>query len=157
MSYLVDYPIILRRPAADAMVALLNAAADAGFALKVRSAYRSSAQQQVVFNYWVNVEGYDQAVRESAAPGHSEHQLGTAADVTSASSAYGFDSFDATPDAAWLAANCWRFGFILSYSPGTEAITGYAYEPWHVRFVGTDVAARVKGSGLTLHDFLLQR
>ena len=140
MSYLVDYPIILRRPAADAMVTLINAATDAGFTLKVRSAYRSYAQQQVVFNYWVSVDGYAEALRVSAAPGHSEHQLGTAADVTSASSGYGFDAFDATPDAAWLAANCSKFGFIVSYPAGTESITGYAYEPWHVRYVGTDVA-----------------
>lgn len=157
MSYLVDYPIILRKAAADAMAALINAATDAGFTLKVRSAYRSYAQQQVVFNYWVSVDGYDQAVRVSAEPGHSEHQLGTAADVTSASSGYGFDYFDGTPDAAWLAANCWKFGYIVSYPAGTESITGYAYEPWHFRYVGTDVAARVKASGLTLHQFLLQR
>jgi zinc D-Ala-D-Ala carboxypeptidase len=157
MSYLVDYPIILRRAAADAMVSLVNAAADAGFTLKARSAYRSYAQQQVVFNYWVSVDGYDQAVRVSAEPGHSEHQLGTAADVTSASSGYGFDYFDGTPDAAWLAENCWKVGYILSYPAGTESITGYAYEPWHVRYVGTDVAARVRASGLTLHQFLLQR
>ncbi len=157
MSYLVDYPIILRQAAADAMVSLIKAAADAGFTLKARSAYRSHAQQQVVFNYWVAVDGFDEAVRVSAAPGHSEHQLGTAADVTSASSGYGFDGFDGTPDATWLAANCWKFGFIVSYPAGKEPITGYAYEPWHVRYVGTDVAARVRASGLTLHEFLLQR
>lgn len=157
MSYLVDYPIVLRRAAADAMVSLINAATDAGFALRVRSAFRSYAQQQVVFNYWVSVDGYDEAVRVSAEPGHSEHQLGIAADVTSASSGYGFDSFAATPDAAWLAENCWKFGFVLSYPAGAESITGYAYEPWHVRYVGTDVAAQVHASGLTLHQFLLQR
>jgi D-alanyl-D-alanine carboxypeptidase len=61
-----------------------------------------------------------------------------------------------TPEAVWIAANAHKYGFIVSYPDGKEHITGYAYEPWHVRYVGTDVAAQVHASGLTLHEFLLR-
>ncbi|MGH2608056.1 MAG: M15 family metallopeptidase, partial [Tepidiformaceae bacterium] len=62
-----------------------------------------------------------------------------------------------TAEAEWLAANSWRFGFIVSYPEGKEEITGYAYEPWHIRYVGEEPAAAVRESGLTLHEYLLER
>ena len=64
------------------------------------------------------------------------------------------EQFGATPEGQWVAANSWRFGFVISYPEGKESITGYAYEPWHLRWVGTQVAAQVNSSGLTLHEFL---
>jgi D-alanyl-D-alanine carboxypeptidase len=157
LSYFVDFPVVLRRQAADAFVELAAAAAKAGFALKVRSAYRSYEQQEITFASNVASGGIDYAERTSAHAGHSEHQLGTATDVTSASNGFGLEGFEATPEARWIADNAWKYGYILSYPPNKESVTGYAYEAWHIRFVGKDVAKQVHDSGLTLHEFLLRR
>ncbi len=151
------WPGELRQEAVDALVRLLDEAAAAGHDVRARSAYRSYATQEGTFNYWVGQVGYDQAVRISAMAGHSEHQLGTTADLTSA--AVGWDlleSFGPTPEGQWLAANSHNYGFALSYPAGAEAITGYAYEPWHFRYIGTAEAQAWKTSGLTLNQYLLQ-
>ena len=91
----------------------------------------------------------------SARPGHSEHQLGTTADLTSANVGFQLsEGFGDTPEGAWVRENSWKYGFIISYPAGTEGITGYAYEPWHIRYVGEATAADVHASGLTLHEYL---
>jgi len=125
-----------------------------GFLLVVNSSYRSYQTQADTYNYWVQTYGKDQADRTSARPGHSEHQLGTTADV-GARGLY-LEAFTGSPEAAWLAENAWKYGFIVSYPEGKEDVTGYAYEPWHVRYVGKDVAAQVHASGLTLREYLLR-
>lgn len=148
----------LRAEAAAAMVELLEAALDAGHELFVVSGYRSYALQEEVFQWHVDTYGREEAERVSARPGHSEHQLGTAADVSSRSVNLELvKAFGDTPEGRWLAANAHRFGFIISYPEGKEHVTGYDFEPWHLRYVGKDVAAEVVASGLTLHEFLLQR
>jgi len=144
----------LRAEAADAMVEMLGAAQAAGYALYVNSSYRSFVEQEYTYNYWVSQNGKEYADRTSARPGHSEHQMGTAADI-------GWNGCElectiGSPEADWIEANSYRFGFVLSYPDGKEAITGYAYEPWHVRYVGKEVAQKVHDSGLTLHEFLLR-
>ena len=126
----------LRSEAAGAFNEMLAAASKAGFTLYANSAYRSYAE------------------RTSARAGHSEHQLGTTADV--GARGLELEAFEGTPEAAWLAANSYKFGFIVSYPDGKEGITGYAPEPWHVRYVGKDVAQKVHDSGLTLHEYLLR-
>ncbi|WP_322796772.1 M15 family metallopeptidase [Tepidiforma sp.] len=145
----------LRREAADALLAMFDAAREDGFELRVNSAYRSYETQAATYNYWVQVNGQAYADRTSARPGHSEHQLGTAADV--GARGLFLEDFAGTPEADWLAENAWKFGFVVSYPDGKEHITGYAYEPWHVRYVGRDVAEAVHRSGLTLREYLLQR
>lgn len=148
----------LRAEAAAAMVELLEAALADGHELFVLSAYRSYDVQQQVFQWHVDTYGREEAERVSARPGHSEHQLGTAADVTSR--VVGLElvkAFGNTPEGRWVAGNAHRFGFIVSYPEGKEAVTGYDYEPWHLRYVGKSVAGDVVASGLTLHEFLLQR
>ena len=148
----------LRAEAAAAMVELLEAALADGHELFVLSAYRSYELQRQVFQWHVDTYGREEAERVSARPGHSEHQLGTAADVTSRS--VGLElvkAFGDTPEGRWVAENAHRFGFIVSYPEGQEAVTGYDYEPWHLRYVGKSVAREVVASGLTLHEFLLQR
>ena len=147
----------LRQEAVDALVRMLDDADAAGHDVRARSAYRSYAAQESTFNYWVGVLGYDAAVRVSAMAGHSEHQLGTTADLTSP--AVGWDlleSFGPTPEGQWLAANAHDYGFALSYPAGAEVITGYSYEPWHFRYIGTAQAQAWKASGLTLNQYLLQ-
>lgn len=144
----------LRREAADAFVALAGAAARDGFRLTTDSAYRSYATQQAVFAQWVALLGLEQAERTSARPGHSEHQLGTTLDLCAPGAC--LESFIGTPEAGWVAAHAWEYGWVVSYPDEKEGITGYAFEPWHVRHVGPDVAARVRLSGLTLHEYLLR-
>ena len=151
------WPGELRQDAVDALVRMLDDAAAAGHDVRARSAYRSYATQETTFNLWVDQLGYDAAVKVSAMAGHSEHQLGTTADLTSP--AVGWDlleSFGPTPEGQWLAANAHTYGFVLSYPAGAEAITGYSYEPWHFRYIGTAEAQAWKASGLTLNQYLLQ-
>ena len=101
------------------------------------------------FDYWVSVGGYEQALRTSARAGHSEHQLGTAIDVTSEGGAPPWEYADwaTTPAGAWMAANAWRYGFVMSYPRGAYDVTCYDYEPWHYRYVGRDLAAEITASG----------
>jgi D-alanyl-D-alanine carboxypeptidase len=144
----------MRAEAASAMLEMLRAAKADGYALYVNSSYRSFVEQEYTYNYWVNANGKEYADRTSARPGHSEHQMGTAADV--GWSGCELECTIGSPEAEWIAANAHKFGFIVSYPDGKEGITGYAYEPWHVRYVGRDVAQQVHDSGLTLHEFLLR-
>ena len=139
--------------------ALLAAADTAGVGLEVQSAYRSYSYQETTFASWVEQDGLEAALKTSARPGHSEHQLGTALDFRSAGGdpAWDLPDWRATPEGAWLAENAARFGFVMSYPEGKEAVTCYSYEPWHYRYVGREVAAEVAASGLTLREWLWQR
>ena len=113
------------------------------------SGFRSYSEQVNVYKGWVEKYG-EEADRVSARPGHSEHQLGLAIDVNEAT----FDFAD-TPEGKWLRENCYRYGFILRYpSFEAEAITGYMYEPWHIRYLGDETAYYVHFSGLTLEEYL---
>jgi len=141
--------------AAEALMAMLDAAREAGHEVVVRSSYRSYETQVWTFAYWVDQVGEEQAERESARPGHSEHQLGQTVDVTSA--AVGWELSQAlgdTPEGIWLHAHLAEFGFALSYPPDKEEVTGYIYEPWHLRYVGPACAAEWEESGLTLIEVL---
>jgi len=127
-------------------------AADAranGTPIALVSGYRSHAQQEDTFAYWVSVGGYEQALRTSARAGHSEHQLGTVIDVTSegGSAPWEYADWASTPAGGWMAANAWRYGFVQSYPRGAFAQTCYDYEPWHFRYVGRDLAARMHADG----------
>lgn len=147
----------LRAEAFAAIQELFAAASADGYRLYVVSSYRSYDYQKNLYEHYVRTIGQERADRTSARPGHSEHQLGTTADVSSASAGFDLDPFIGTPEAAWVEANAWRFGFIVSYPEGAEHITGYTYEPWHIRYVGVDLAREVHESGKTLHEFLLAR
>lgn len=125
------------------------AAAAEMLSLSIVSGYRSYATQEATYNRFVNRDGQEKADTYSARPGHSEHQTGLAFDIN-----YAGDSFGSTPEAAWLAANCWKYGFIIRYPEGKSDITGYKYEPWHVRYLGEETAKKVYDSGLTLEEYL---
>ena len=136
--------------------AMASAARDAGVPLAVVSAYRSFARQETTFRRWVGSGGYEAALRTSARPGHSEHQLGTTLDLTSAGGAdpWAYGDWGATPAGAWVARNSWRYGFVISYPRGSFARTCYSYEPWHVRYLGRERAAAIHASGLTPREVL---
>ena len=139
----------------DDLRAMARAARKAGAALAVRSAFRSYRRQESVFHEWVAMSGREQAIRFSARPGHSEHQLGTAVDLQAAGGAAPWQvDFGATRQGRWVARNAWRFGWVVSYPPGLEGIVCYGAEAWHVRYVGRDAARDVHDSGLTLREWL---
>jgi LAS superfamily LD-carboxypeptidase LdcB len=144
--------------AVQAFYELVEAArAEAGLELVVRSAYRSYSTQCYTFNYWVETSGYEHAAAYSARPGRSEHQLGTALDITSRSLGYEIEPVMGTSaEGIWLAGNAHRFGFGLSYPEGQEYFTGYGYEPWHWRYIGREAAREMNGAGLSLLEYLLE-
>ncbi len=145
----------LRADVVEALQPMMSAAWEDGVDLRVRSAYRSYATQQETFAYWVSLLGEAQARRESAEPGHSEHQLGTVADFADPANGWSLvESFADTPSGLWLAEHAWEYGFAMSYPRDGEAITGYIFEPWHFRYIGVEAAAAWHASGLTLIEFL---
>ncbi len=148
------YPI--RRLLVDDLSAMVRDARADGAPLGVQSGYRSHAQQTATFQHWVDQIGYEEALRVSARAGHSEHQLGTTLDFKSAGGPAPWEVADwaTTPAGAWMAANAWRYGFVMSYPRGAFDRTCYDYEPWHYRYVGRDLAARIQASGLTTRQVL---
>lgn len=149
------YGATMNATSLEALQRMLDAASVLGYDVRVVSDYRSYADQQYTFDYWVQQLGEAEAERVSARPGKSEHQLGTTADLGSA--AFGWDlreDFGSTPEGRWLDANSPAYGFVLSYPRGKEDITGYAYEPWHFRYVGPDAALAYTASGQTLNQYL---
>jgi len=128
---------------------MIEGAKKDGINLWVKSGYRSYYDQKYIYNNYVARDGQAEADTYSARPGHSEHQTGLAYDMNSTS-----NDFAGTPEAKWIEENCYKYGFILRYPKGKEHITGYIYEPWHVRYVGIEKAAEIFESGLCLEEFL---
>lgn len=146
----------IRSIAVSDLKAMVAAAAAAGAQLAVQSAYRSYKGQVLTFNGWVRSVGYSEALNTSARPGHSEHQLGTAIDFRSVGggSPWNYPDWAKTTEGAWLAANAWTFGWVMSYPSGASAVSCYRYEPWHYRYVGRKIAAAVHAAGGTLRAWL---
>jgi D-alanyl-D-alanine carboxypeptidase len=140
----------------DDLTRLAADAQGAGATLAVESGYRSYENQVATFQHWVDVSGRDAALRVSARPGHSEHQLGTAIDFKSAGGPAPWEVTDwaTTPAGSWLATNAWRYGFVLSYPKGAFDRVCYDYEPWHFRYFGVDLAAKIHDSGKTSREYL---
>ena len=116
--------------------------------------YRSPEQQQVILDAIESRSGIDEALRVEARPRHSEHQLGTAVDFRPIGTIALEESFATHPTGEWLAANAWQYGFIMSYPAGAETLTCNRFEPWHFRYVGVDLAARINATGLPLRQYL---
>jgi D-alanyl-D-alanine carboxypeptidase len=127
---------------------LQNDAAQQGLNIWFASGFRSYDYQAQIYNNYVARDGQALADTYSARPGYSEHQSGLAIDVNQID-----DSFIGTPEAVWLENHCHEYGFILRYPRGKESITGYQYESWHIRYVGTDLSYAVHDSGLTLEEY----
>lgn len=144
-----DYAPGIDPEASSAFDRMAADADDEGIDLWIQSGYRSYSVQEEIYNNYVAQDGKAEADRYSARPGHSEHQTGLAFDVNSLST-----SFEDTPEGKWLAQNCWKYGFIIRYPKGKESVTGYMYEPWHIRYLGEATAKAVYDSGLTLEEYL---
>ncbi|MEG1010310.1 MAG: M15 family metallopeptidase, partial [Ruthenibacterium sp.] len=149
----------------DALNKMVSDGNATGLKLKVVSGYRTYERQKT--NYEAQVKkmlaaGKSQADAEAAAglisapPGASEHNLGLGMDIMSKSYTTYDEGYAATNEAKWLLENAANYGFILRYPKGSEAITGFEYEPWHYRYVGVDQAQRIKASGLTLEEYVAQ-
>ena len=128
---------------------LQNEAKKIGYDIKLISSYRSYDYQYKLYNKYVAKHGKEKADTFSAMPGHSEHQTGLAFDVGKID-----DNFGNTEEGKWLAKNAHLYGFIIRYPKGKEQITGYKYEPWHIRYLGIDRATKVYNSGLCLEEYL---
>jgi len=145
----------LRAEAAGHMQELLAAyTAETGLQMKSLSTYRSYSRQVDVYNGWVSSLGQEGADLTSARPGYSEHQTGWAMDLGAVPAQCDLDQcFAQTSQGAWLAAHSWEYGFIIRYPDGYTPITGYEYEPWHVRYVGLALAAEMHNTGvMTLEE-----
>ena len=145
---------LMRKEAADALEDLFEAADEAGIRLYGVSAYRSYSRQYTIYATNLITRGVNHTNRYSAAPGASEHQTGLAIDVTSDSAGQTLEEiFGRTEEGIWLSENSYRFGFIIRYPEGMEDLTGYYYEPWHIRYVGTELAEYLYEHDLTLDEY----
>ncbi len=147
--------VCMRAEAADAMIAMLTDAANSQQSIVVSSAFRSSETQETILNERLNTIG-EAAYTHVALPGHSEHQLGTTADLAALSLNYSSaaHAFGDSIEGKWIAAHAVEYGFVQSYPYGKEPITGYIYEPWHYRYVGLQTANAVVNASLTLTEYL---
>lgn len=144
-----DYGNGLDTTAYNAFLQLQADASKAGHSIPLVSGYRSYSYQASLYDSYVARDGQAAADRYSARPGHSEHQSGLAMDVGAID-----DNYGNTAAGKWLVAHCAEYGFILRYPQGKEAITGYMYEPWHIRYVGVDVAKKIMDANITLEEYL---
>ena len=137
----------------------------AGLQPQILSGYRSYSAQSIAFDKWLT-EFPERAVILSAPPGHSEHQLGTTLDFGSPTLADYIDDpelkdqqfhtyFFKTPEGLWLTENAHNYGFTLSYPRQASELTGFYYEPWHYRYVGTEMATQLQQASLSLAEFQL--
>lgn len=144
----------MRKEAADALEKLFAGADAEGMELRAVSGYRSYKRQKVIYENNVRTKGEEYASRVSAVPGTSEHQTGLTIDVSSPSVGNELEeSFGKSAEGQWLAGHAAEYGFIIRYPDGMEGKTGYIYEPWHIRYIGTDLAPDVVKSGLTLEEY----
>jgi len=162
----VDVPTVLPNPeikqmrevAADALKEMFDAAETSGIVLHARSGYRSYQTQVQLFQNYASTHGEEAANKYSARAGESEHQTGLVMDVTSDSVNNQITSeFGETEEGQWVRGNAHEYGFIIRYPEGKSDITGYVYEPWHLRYLGEELATDVYESGLTYEEYLIER
>lgn len=148
---------------AEDLQTMLDDARKEGLKPFICSAYRDYEYQRQVFNEtmvaWIAdgytpLASYEETSKSVAIPGTSEHATGLALDITSAEFAELDDRQADTPEAKWLAENCWKYGFVLRYPLDKSDVTGIVFEPWHYRYVGKEYAKEMTEKGLTLEEFV---
>ncbi len=147
---------VLEADASAALSTMVSAAAQAGAGeIAVQSAYRSHATQVRSYGTQVAGRGTDAADLVSARPGYSEHQTGLAADVVACDGGCStFDDLAVSAQGQWIAAHSWEYGWIVRYEDGETPVTGYSPEPWHLRYIGVDLATAYHDGGWhTLEEF----
>ena len=143
--------IYLREDAEAALREMAGHAKADGITLDVSSTYRSYAYQKNLFDYWVKVDGLEEAERESARPGTSQHQLGCAIDFGSID-----DDYDKTPGGQWMYKHAAEYGWSLSFPKGYEDVTGYRWECWHFRYIGIEACKFQKKWFNNVQQFMLE-
>lgn len=145
------------RPDTAAALQQMSAAAKAdGVSLTLESGYRSYNFQANLYNHYVKVQGQTVADTQSARPGYSEHQTGLSADIggTTKPGCNVEACFANTPEGIWLASHAYQYGFIIRYPDDKTNVTGYTYEPWHIRYVGVSLAKQMHTQNVeTLEEF----
>lgn len=145
----------MRKVAADALEELIKGAADAGYQIKMRTGFRSYSYQASLFSSYAQKNGEEAANKYSARAGESEHQTGLCCDVSSPSVGWSISyEYGKTDEGKWLTEHCHEYGFIVRYLEGKEDITGYNYEPWHIRYVGVDAATEIFNKGICFEEYL---
>ena len=149
--------IYMRPEAASALEALFEGAAEAGLTLYATSGYRSYSTQKAIFNRKAAERGEQAANRSVAKPGYSEHQTGLAMDIEGETTlGTGLtEAFGESPEGIWVAEHCHEYGFIIRYPKDKTNITGYIYEPWHIRYVGVEAATEITELGVTFEEYIL--
>lgn len=151
------YTRFMRAEAAEAFHRLVETAAEEGIDIVMTTANRSYEFQQILWDNYVAQKGEEEANKTSARPGESEHQTGLAVDLSTSEIDYRNSSdFADTAAGRWVAENAHKFGFILRFPEDKTDITGYSYEPWHIRYVGLTAAADIYEENLTLEEYLEQ-
>lgn len=140
----------LKKEVLDAFSMMQKDASILGLSLQITSGYRSFYTQKSIYQNYVLMDGEKNADTYSARPGHSEHQTGLAFDLNSITM-----DFIYTDEGKWVSENCYQYGFIIRYPKGKESITGYMYEPWHLRYVGSNLARILynEGAWITLEEY----
>jgi D-alanyl-D-alanine carboxypeptidase len=143
------------KPAADAYVLLKAAVTKAKLGtLCINSGYRSYSSQTLIHDAKVALLGKTAGEKLAARPGYSEHQTGLAMDISTTQLGCRIGAFGASRASVWIAANAWQYGFVVRYPNGKTPITGYVWEPWHLRFVGLELAADMKAKNIaTLEEY----
>lgn len=144
-----NYTYKLRKEAALAFEKLSSAALIENVIFYPYSAYRSYETQNILYTRYKERDGEEAADTYSARPGHSEHQLGLAVDVRSNT----LTSNLTASDYEWMLKNSYKYGFIIRYPKGKQHITQFIEEPWHLRYLGVDLATNVYESGLTYDEY----
>lgn len=150
---------MMRQEPAGKLEELFTAAKQNNIILYGVSGYRSYQTQKSLFAYFTKRDGSEEKANQiSARPGESEHQTGLAMDVSSQSVNFGLvENFGDTKEYAWLKDNAHKYGFVVRYPKGKETITEYSYEPWHIRYVGKDLATKLYEEKLTYEEYLFFR
>ena len=153
----VSENIYMQPVAARALEELFDGALEEGITLYATSGFRSYSTQKAIFERKLDTMSEKAANASVAKPGYSEHQTGLAMDVEGHSSLGSglIQDFGETPEGKWLAENCHKYGFIIRYPKGKTDITGYVYEPWHIRYVGKEAAAEITALDVTFEEYIL--
>ena len=146
--------IYLVKEAKDNIERLISDAKNDGMNIRVISAYRSYSYQENLYNNYVKNDGVENADTYSARPGYSEHQTGLVVDITRAFD--DFNNFENTNEYNWMLENAHNYGFILRYPKDKEDITTYSFEAWHYRYVGVELAQKIKASNLTFDEYYVR-
>src|SRR5262245_42750039 len=152
---------LIREVVIPDLKAMAAAAKKNGTPLVAWSPYRGYAQQEKLFNGYAGwnpktkkYSNYDSAITFSARPGHSEHQTGLTIDFVAVGDDGLTSNWEVTKTGAWMAKHAWEYGWLMSYPKGKKDVVCYSYEPWHYRYVGRELAAKIHESGLTIREYL---